>query len=212
MNTLRKRLASALAATAVVLAAVAAGPASASAATTTPAGSTPACSASTTATTVSDWCGAAGTASAPTATHLTTSAAQPLASVHSCKVAGNDGTTQGVFCADIIDNGNGTATIRAQAFCQNLSNLSLPQCADINFQFEGGSAHSGIEGPFGGHFCGHTAGACPSNQRFIVDAGPFVVCDEVWTVILSGARIQLPGSDKAVTLSANFASAHTTVC
>ena len=147
--------------------------------------------------------------------HLAGNAVQPLASVHSCKVAGNDGTTQGVFCADVVDEGGGIFYVEAEAYCQNLSNHSYPPCADINFGFEGASTLSQgafwVISPNPTHFCGHTAGACPTGRR-VAYSPTYSACDEVWTVVLSGARIQLPGSDQVVTLSANFASAHTTVC
>jgi hypothetical protein len=87
------------------------------------------------------------------------------------------------------------------------------QCGDINFHFAATASGSPELGPFGGHVCGHTAGSCPGNgQRFVLAEGPYgnpsiKVCIDVYTLVLSGARIQLPGSDKVVTLSSNFSSA-----
>lgn len=154
------------------------------------------------------------TAGPASATSVTGNAVQPLASAHNCKVAGQSGSTQGVFCADIVDEGGGVFLVKTEAYCQNASTGNTMQCADINYGYEGASANDG--GAFHvvsqTHFCGHSAGACPSGRLAESFGASVGSCDEVWTVVLSGARIQLPGSDVIVTLTSNFASAHASVC
>lgn len=156
---------------------------------------------------------AAGPASAAAA--VSPSAGQivtPLASMHTCEAAGNDGTTQGVFCADIVGYSDGTFSYQVEAMCQNLFTHSYPQCADVNYAFEGDSSVYGLLWSGTAH-CGHTAPACPANQRWIINSGRLILnpCSAVWTTVYNGARIELPGSGKVV-YGAAFDSGGTTGC
>jgi hypothetical protein len=150
--------------------------------------------------------------------HLTSRTAQPLASAHACTAPNNDGTTQAVFCADVIgySNGNGTATIypQAEGICQNLANRSnFPQCANITLVFGlWAPGPQELSGDWGAE-CGHSFGPCPT-PRYIVDGGAVGVdgCTEVWTVVDAGSVIELPVSAKFVSLPANLGSGHIIVC
>lgn len=158
-------------------------------------------------------------ASAATSTPSTAAVAKapalvkPLTSQHSCTAIGNDGKTQAVFCADLVDNGNSSFAPQAEGICQTISTGAIVQCSDISFSFSAWSASFGeLEGL--SVTCGHSFGPCPAG-RYIISDFPVAVsggCLEVWTVVWAGSTIRLPGSGITKSLSANLGSGHTIVC
>lgn len=142
---------------------------------------------------------------------------QPYANVHSCKSLGNDGITQAIVCADVIDDsaqGPGWVEIKVEAMCQNLSLTTFyPQCADISLGYGADATNQLVGAVDYTHWCGHTAGPCPTGRLIESFVGQvFDICQKVQTYVLSGARIALPGSGEVKWLSGNFFSAGTTIC
>lgn len=159
---------------------------------------------------------------------------------HQCTVIGNDGTTEGVVCIDILtgvyesNSGPGTyAKDQAEVFCQNMNTNQPVQCANALVTFglynAAGGANSGT------YECGHSYGPCSGGRNYYTNAtfdypwsswsdnncatnvsGP----TSVWAVAFgsnSNTVIELPGSDKYVSLTSgndgtNESSGHYFIC
>jgi hypothetical protein len=151
---------------------------------------------------------------------------------HVCIVLGNDGTTRGVVCIDLVTgDGPGASDYqaypRAEMFCQDLSNLAYVQCADATAD-QGYATGNGTGDSLSSfHVCGHTAGNCSSNGRnylFTTQGIIFSTSDtscttlgtdhEAWAYLGGSGKtkIELPGSGKVVSLSSNFETGHYFTC
>ena len=149
-----------------------------------------------------------------------------LSGIHACRSLGNDGTTQGVECADLYYGGLNSAgdliiSSVAEGYCQPVSGGAMTQCANItvSFDFNTGNGESTSSDP-GLILCGHSNGPCMNNRNEVVAdflpipsgcGGPGSV-HEVWTVDYTDNIIQLPGSDDKVISHSNLASQHAIVC
>jgi hypothetical protein len=151
---------------------------------------------------------------------------------HVCKVIGDDNPNNGspyhqaVICTDLLQfgpdaTGKYYAEGRTEALCQTSTGTIL-QCADIFVTTDVARATSSgtiiIENDAA---CGAQEGHvdCPAGRFFFqTDPTPSATClPNVWGVtvgngtVFGGTYIKLPGSDKVVYLSANFASPHASV-
>jgi hypothetical protein len=148
-----------------------------------------------------------------------------LDGIHTCRVVGNDGTTQAVECADIFAEGpgeNGNTNLDVwpveEGYCQNLATDDIVQCANVEMTFQlnnpGGATASYT------YTCGHSAGACDASGRNedygnggSYDGPPDIAPggqNEIWTEITS-CTIQLPGSDMKVSCDGNMGTSHAIV-
>ena len=148
---------------------------------------------------------------------------------HVCQQVGaadKDGNTA-VICTDLKENdfGDGTysAFVETEAFCQDKTDVVV-QCANITVWNETAYANSSgthTDDSLGLFICGHQDGNCFDGRQFIIgfavpEAGPVSCLANAWgvTVASSGGTntaIQLPGTDTVRTLTANYASPHTSV-
>jgi len=161
---------------------------------------------------------------------------------HHCTSIGNDGTTEGIICADIVTSSTSGSfpyysSGQVEAYCQTISSGAVVQCANINEVV-------GIFDParhvvLGSRFCGHTDGACPvgrvdestgsglSNGDFYwtSDTGCDTNPDSSyvnWSEVLGTGEttIELPHSDKTLALDPgagandgdDYSSGHYYVC
>lgn len=161
---------------------------------------------------------------------------------HQCTTLGNDGTVQGVICADIVTEPSGEgagylAYAQAEAFCQNMLTKIIVQCANATVDF--GLFGPGTTWPLNSHTysqCGHASGPCaPFEQRNYFKAHVINYTEnsnqcsgnggyetQVQTVVFSedfNTAIELPASGKMVYLtptndndSPNQVSGHYFVC
>lgn len=144
-----------------------------------------------------------------------------LPDIHACAALGNDGTTQGVECADIYVNGvSGQVDISpaSEAACQNLANPSVfPQCANAAIKMALFFADPGTIQATGWDTgtCGPSNPCATPRQYFtgpITSSFPVTSCTEVWTVVNAGSNVKLPGSGRTVSSAANLGSGHAIVC
>jgi hypothetical protein len=152
-----------------------------------------------------------------------------LSGIHSCLELGNDGTVQGVQCADMWAEPDGSGGViveeAAEAFCNVLNSSSYPGCQniDVGFQLAQGT---GIQTGWDGISCGPDSGlsnTCGTGRQYGIGTYPgtgfdITGCDpepgtayEFWTVLMGGNSIQLP-SGTTVSDSSNFAGQHAIVC
>jgi hypothetical protein len=153
--------------------------------------------------------------------HIPNGTAEALPGIHACAALGNDGTTQGVECADIfVSGGPGDVDIvpQSEAICQNLANRSVfPQCANAVITMGLFASGPTQQGNWDTEACGHSDGPC-GTPRQIFTGNMFVAfdqvtsCTEVWTVVAAGSNIELPVSARTVFSSANLGSGHAIVC
>ncbi|MFI9275250.1 hypothetical protein ACIGXM_31745 [Kitasatospora sp. NPDC052896] len=145
---------------------------------------------------------------------------------HQCTVIGNDGTVEGVVCADIVTGldpegvqGQYWAEAQVEAYCQNIQDGIIVQCANATVDF--GLFGPGTSWPLNAHTyaqCGHGAGPCAGlYQRNYFHApsmgysedinhcsGNVGLETQVQTVDFSenfNTSIELPVSDKTVYLT-----------
>ncbi len=145
---------------------------------------------------------------------------------HTCTILGNDGTTQGVLCTDIVTgpdpegiSGQYWAEAQVEEYCQTISNGALVQCANATAEF--GLFGPGTTFPLNAHSftqCGHASGPCAGvGQRNYFQAPSMEYYEDlnhcsgnvnyetqVQTVAFSdqfNTSIELPGSDKTLYLT-----------
>lgn len=151
-------------------------------------------------------------ASAATTTPSTATVAKASAmvaavnSAHACRDIGNDGTTRAVFCADVIDDGNGYFTAQAEGMCQTIATGALVQCSDIFFEFSGWFKTYNVAAVDVDAGCGHPPYPLCLPARYIVHSQPvgqFDCNEEVWTVVWANGvnQITLPKTRQVKTLS-----------
>ena len=161
---------------------------------------------------------------------------------HSCTVIGSatdptiDATVQGVVCADVITAATSSgysAQAQLELVCETPAGADV-QCADVIAQGELANAVGGVVATTGSYQCGHAYGACATGRNYVKtgiysytgltqsncsDNG--VSTTDVWGLALGGGdtQIELPGSDKLVTLSSanendnpNQSTGHQYVC
>ena len=183
--------------------------------------------------------GAVGSADAAALPILHTSMSGSGQEAHECTVVGNDGTTQGVVCVDILtgiydsNSGEGSyAKDQVEVYCQNISSGADVQCANalVTFGFynAAGGANSGTDE------CGHSYGPCATGRNYYSNttfdypwsswsdsncASDSNGATSVWAVAFGGGDtvIELPGSDKSVSLvsgndGGNESSGHYFIC
>ena len=151
------------------------------------------------------------------------SAATTTVVEHVCKVLGGDSYgNQAILCSDLLANDYGggyTAQVRTEAYCQDLD-ADLVQCASITVSNETAYVGSGktITSAVFANNCGRSAGNCPGTRfyatGFEVPTNLPACINNAWGVTLDsgpGTSIQLPESNKTYTLSANYATPHTSV-
>jgi hypothetical protein len=161
---------------------------------------------------------------------------------HSCTVLGSatdpsiDATVEGVVCADVLTAATSSgysAQAELELVCQTTAGADV-QCADVITQGQLANAVNGVVATTGSYQCGHADGACPTGRSY-VKTGTFsysgltqsncsdngVSTTDVWGVALGSGdtQIELPGSDKWVTLSSanendnpNQSTGHQYVC
>ncbi|MGD0554832.1 MAG: serine/threonine-protein kinase [Streptosporangiaceae bacterium] len=154
-----------------------------------------------------------------------------LADVHHCQVIGSNGTTEGVICLDLLegnsDGGTTWYTPALTAYCQTISTGDDVQCANITGHFGMYSATGVQEAPKQYGWCGHSArNPCYSGKNYFVEtdssswmtvtaaaadscqgkSGAGTDC-EIYPYAYAGIDIELPGTDKNVTLGANYKGA-----
>lgn len=136
---------------------------------------------------------------------------------HACQAVTTtaDNTNEGVFCADVSNSTNG-ATVQvvmgAEGVCQTQANDTAEQCSNISIT--GGLWTQGQQLAVFSFACGHTLGPCPTPRKifsFPVPV-PLTGCEQVWTVVDAGSTIDLPGTGKPVSLTADLGSGHITIC
>jgi hypothetical protein len=145
---------------------------------------------------------------------------------HSCHQVGTT-TWMGniaVFCADLMSAPAGISMVfdlRLEAICENAITGAAVQCADVTVPeagtFDTEPANSQW---YYRHICGHDAGPCPANDRvYYMDETTGLIhynstgCQQYWSVIFTGAQIELPGGQGAwVTLAADLGSGHFSWC
>jgi hypothetical protein len=145
------------------------------------------------------------------------------ASGHACSVGAlnngttNDGTNEGVFCADVSNSTNGSTVIvnmGAEGICQNaFSSTSEPvQCANVDITFALWTQSGEIE--VATMECGHNGTLCSATRSTasVPILVPLTACEQVWTVVYAGSTIELPKTGAGVTLGANLGSGHITIC
>jgi hypothetical protein len=159
---------------------------------------------------------------------------------HQCTVIGNDGTTEGVVCIDILtgvyesNSGPGTyARNQTEIFCQNMTTNQTVRCADALVTFglynAAGGANSGT------NECGPNYTQCSTGRNYYSNTTfdyPWSIWSDsncatnisgqtsVWAVAFgsnSNTVIQLPGSGKYVSLTSgndgsNESSGHYFIC
>jgi serine/threonine protein kinase len=155
-----------------------------------------------------------------------------LAGTHHCEVIGSDGTTEGVVCLDLLEGnsyGNETwYTPALTAYCQTISTGDDTQCANVTGHFSMYSATGVQEVPNQYGWCGHsTSNPCDASRNYFVqmnseswmtvttaaanscqnEGGENTDC-EIYPYASAGVVIELPGSDKDVTLRANYTGAN----
>jgi hypothetical protein len=166
--------------------------------------------------------GASSTASIPV--YIVTSPGL-LSGIHACRVLGSDDFTQGVACADLFAEPDGSGgvevTAETEGICQIIGSNSFPECANITMLF---SVNSAVAHNLGGVFsgeCGHQFGPCESPRTFFAGnfwdiPGPCNASpgsrNEVWTVVFGGADIELPSTGDQRFLASNLGSQHAIVC
>jgi hypothetical protein len=161
---------------------------------------------------------------------------------HSCTILGSatdpsiDATVEGVVCADVLTAATSSgysAQGELELVCQTIAGADV-QCADVITQGQLANAVNGVVATTGSYQCGHADGACPTGRSY-VKTGTFsysgltqsncsdngVSTTDVWGLALGGGdtQIELPGSDKWVTLSSanendnpNQSTGHQYVC
>ena len=145
------------------------------------------------------------------------------ASGHACSVGTlsngttNDGTNEGVFCADVSNSTNGSSVIvnmGAEGICQNaFSSTSEPvRCANVDITFALWT--QGEEIAAATMECGHNGTLCSTGRTTasIAISVPLTACEQVWTVVYAGSTVELPTTGAGVTLGANLGSGHITIC
>jgi serine/threonine protein kinase len=154
-----------------------------------------------------------------------------LADVHHCEVIGSDGTTEGVVCLDLLEGNSGGGTTwytpALTAYCQTISTGDDVQCADVTGHFGMYSATGVQEAPKQYGWCGHSSSnPCDSSKNYFVqndgsswmtvttaaadscqnEGGKGTDC-EIYPYAYAGVVIELPGTDKDVTLRSNYTGA-----
>ncbi|HZR54488.1 MAG TPA: hypothetical protein VFB06_33940 [Streptosporangiaceae bacterium] len=151
-----------------------------------------------------------------------------LNGIHACRALNNDTINQGVMCADLFAEPDGSnigveVAPFVEGMCQNLANPSFfPECAQITMTF---SVNTPLFHDAGGAFeeqCArHFNDPCSTPREFF-EGENFPIpgeCNsqpggknEVWTVIKGGSAIELPGSGVFSATATDFASQHAIVC
>jgi serine/threonine protein kinase, bacterial len=161
---------------------------------------------------------------------------------HACAIIGSatdptlKETVQGVVCADVITaakSGGYTVQGQLQVYCQTAAAVDV-QCADVIAQGQLANAVNGVVASTGAYQCGHSYGACATGRNY-VPTGTYsysgvtmsdcssngVSTTDVWGLALGSndTRIELPGSDAWVSLSAanandnpNQSTGHQYIC
>jgi len=161
---------------------------------------------------------------------------------HACTIIGSatdpaiKETVQGVVCADVITaakSGGYTVQGQLQVYCQTAAAVDV-QCADVIAQGQLANAVNGVVASTGAYQCGHSYGACATGRNY-VPTGTYsysgstmsdcssngVSTTDAWGLALGSndTRIELPGSDAWVSLSAanandnpNQSTGHQYIC
>jgi Protein kinase domain len=148
---------------------------------------------------------------------------------HSCAIIGSaadstiNQTVEGVVCADVITSaGSGGYAVQGQLelYCQTVAAADV-QCADVIAQGELANGLNGVVASTGSYQCGHSYGACATGRNYVKTGSysysglTMANCSsngasitDVWGLALgnSDTEIELPGSDKWVSLSASNAN------
>ena len=150
------------------------------------------------------------------------------AQAHTCTVLGSAAdsnigqTVQGVVCADLLTAaGSGGYTVKGQLelVCETPAGADV-QCADVIAKGELANAAAGVVATTGSYQCGHSYGACATGRNYVT-TGTYSypgttasACSsnggsttDAWGLALGGGdtQIELPGSDKWVSLSSSTA-------
>jgi hypothetical protein len=155
-----------------------------------------------------------------------------LTGIHACKALGNDGTNQGVVCADVFAyppsaSLGGVAVFPfLESYCQNLADHNdYPACNEKVIPFTLANGAGQVISATTVDACGPYAGTdtpCPSGRQLTGGAHGFLIsgCDpepgtiyEMWSVEYGIGLIHLPTTNKPVGGTAsNLASPHAIVC
>jgi hypothetical protein len=143
-----------------------------------------------------------------------------------CQTIGSDGTTEGIICLDLLEGNSGGGitwyTPALTAYCQTISTGDDVKCAGITGHFGMYSATGVQEAPKEYGWCGHGS-LCDSGRNYFVDTdssswmtvttaaagscqdrgGKDTDC-EIYPYAYPGVDIELPGTDKNVTLTAAY--------
>jgi hypothetical protein len=151
-----------------------------------------------------------------------------LDDVHHCEIIGSNGTTEGVICLDLLEGNSGGGitwyTPALTAYCQTISTGDDLKCANITGHFGMYSATGVQEAPKEYGWCGHSnRNPCNSGKNYFVDTnssswmtvttaaadscqskgGEGTDC-EIYPYAYAGIDIELPGTDKNVTLGTSY--------
>ena len=165
----------------------------------------------------------AGALSAPTARADTI-----FTVAHVCQTTQyNDGLTQGVFCADLLEETGGTDIVvglRVEGLCQNLSDSTTTQCSNVVVYGGTYDTAGDSSGEYWSAACGHQNGNCSTGRNYFglttstsydaifVDPGD---CRNIWGVVFASSPksfVTLPGSGYDVGLASNLSTGHFTIC
>jgi hypothetical protein len=151
-----------------------------------------------------------------------------ISGMHACRALGNDGSTQGVMCADLFAERDNTGGVQVSATvegaCESLANRNIfPECAEIDMFFSAHRAQSDFGDPLTLEQCArHFNDPCSTPREFFEAAplhdipGPCNTSvggpNEVWTVVGLGSSIELPVSGAVRFLAANLGSNHGIIC
>lgn len=141
---------------------------------------------------------------------------------HVCNVLGNDGSTEGVHCADLAYVSNATNTgwmiwPIGEALCQTVSDHVEKQCAGIHQNpglFDSGAQINSLPrncGRFGGAACPATTRFKMSGNHFELDFPESGECIDLWASMPED-KIVLPVSAKTVGPTPNVTSGSVEFC
>lgn len=152
-----------------------------------------------------------------------------LGDIHRCEPVGGDGTTEGFICLDLLEGNSGGGitwyTPALTAYCETISTGDDVKCARIAADFGMYDATGVQEAPKEHGWCGQpNRDPCDSGKNYFVDTdssswmtvttaaadscqsrgGEGTDC-EIYPYAYAGVDIELPGTDRNVTLGASYA-------
>lgn len=151
-------------------------------------------------------------------TSSTSSTTQIYEIAHTCAKgtdAGADTDHEGVFCADldaeVLSDGSVEVWPEAEGSCQMLPESGkFVLCANVTLDYEIADSVGDVDVQQQAE-CGHLYGVCGTPRYDVYGAGYLVPaggCANVWSVVLAGSQIELPGSAVDSNLAANLGSGH----